>query len=330
MLSRVAENLCWMARYIERADGLARLMDQAYQMEFDTGIAEVDGGESGGPLETILDILACRPNWLEISQGQNGSDSSSAGDLLRWLTFGGENGHSIRSMVGFARENARSTQEALSAEVWNQINRLHLALMSRKAESRFDASPIRFLDWVKRSCVLLTGLANDTLPRDEPYHFVQLGCFLERIDMTSRILASAASHVLLVGASTGGQDLKGELEEIRWSGLLKSVGAHDAYLRRFHGHVTSEGTLRFLLLEQDFPRSLRFSLKRCLESLQEISGSGLMKYVSEAERLLGRLESDLRYLEPEDILDRGLVDFLGEIQNICSQVGSEIARECFT
>lgn len=328
MLSRVAENLFWMARYIERADGLARLMDQAYQMEFDAGLDDDAAGnaEGCGPLETILDILACRKTWEEDSHKPSGN---AAADLLHWLAFAGQGGNSIRSMISLARENARSTQETLSADVWNQVNRLHLALISRRAEARFLASPARFLDWVKRACILTTGLANDTLPRDEPYHFVQLGCFLERIDMTSRILASAASHVLLVGAGAM-PDPRGELEEVRWSGLLKSVGAQDAYLRRFRGQITSEGTLRFLLLEQDFPRSLRFSLKRCLESLLEISGSETLNYKSEAERLLGRLESDLRYLEPEDILDRGLVDFLGQIQNTCAQVGGEIAREFFS
>jgi hypothetical protein len=328
MLSRVAENLFWMARYIERADGLARLMDQAYLMEFDGGMEGLSPEESNGygPLETILDILACRASWNEYSATKPGL---SAADLLHWLAFKAEDGHSIRSMVTLARENARSTQESLSAEVWNQVNRMHLAMISRRARGRFLASPTRFLDWVKRACVLTGGLVNDTLPRDEPYQFLQLGCFLERIDMTSRILASSATHVLLIGAG-GSSGQRGELEEVRWSGMLKSVGAKDAFLRRFRGQITSEGSLRFLLLEQDFPRSLRFSLKRCLESLQEISGSGFMKYISEAERLLGRLESDLRYLEPEDVLDRGLVDFLGQIQNTCSHVGAEIARECFT
>jgi len=328
MLSRVAENLFWMARYIERADGLARLMDQACQMDLEVEQEDHLGITSAGqgPLETILEILACREGWdgKPLPQGPQ-----AAAEMLDFLAFRAGGGQSIRNMISLARENARSTQECLSADVWNQVNRLHLSLASRRSELRFLASPARFLDWVKRSCILVTGLVNDTLPRDEPYHFLQLGCFLERIDMTTRILAGAGSHALLVGADSP-SDPRGELEEVRWTGLLKSVGAQDAYLRRLGGHATSEGTLRFLVLEQDFPRSLRFSLKRCLESLQEISGAETVKQVSEAERLLGRLESDLRYLEPEDILDRGLVDFLGQIQKTCSQVGTEIVREYFT
>ena len=328
MLSRVAENLFWMARYIERADGLARLMDQACQMDLEADQDDLSGFGPGGPgpLETILDILAFGEERLARPFARS---VEAAAEMLDFLAFRAEGGQSIRSMISLARENARSTQESLSAEVWNQVNRLHLNLSSRKSEVRFLASPARFLDWVKRSCILIAGLVNDTLPRDEPYHFLQLGFFLERIDMTIRILSSAGSHAMLVGTGSS-IDLRGELEEVRWTGLLKSVGAQDAYLHRSGGQVNSEGTLRFLVLEQDFPRSLRFSLKRCLESLQEINGSEAIKQLSEAERLLGRLESELRYLEPGDILDRGLVDFLVKIQKTCCQVGSEIAREYFT
>ena len=126
MLSRVAENLFWMARYMERVDGLARLMDQAFQVEFDTGFEE----DSGGPMESILEILGCGDRW-PVNSGK--WQLASSQDLLRWLAFGRDGGCSLRSMVAMARENARSTQEALSAEAWNQINRIHLGLGSRKA-----------------------------------------------------------------------------------------------------------------------------------------------------------------------------------------------------
>lgn len=319
MLSRVAENLFWAARYVERVDGLARLMDQAFQVEFDAGFDD----NHCGPVESILEILGCRGEFLK----EMGEDAvHSPQELLRWLAFSKSGLVSIRSMVAAARENARSTQEALSSEAWNQINRFHLSMSSRKAEARFGASPARFLEVVKRSCVLFAGLVDATQSRDEAFHFMQLGAYLERIDMTSRILASAAGTALIQSAHDGGT---GDLEGLRWSGLLKAVGAQEAYLRRARGETTCEGVLRFLLLEQEFPRSLRFGLKRCLESLQEISGMERTTYVSEAERLLGRLESDLRYLEPSNILARGPVAFLGEVQETCSRVGMEIARECF-
>lgn len=319
MLSRVAENLFWAARYVERVDGLARLMDQAFQVEFDAGFDD----NHFGPVESILEILSCRGQFLK----EMGTEAAhSPQELLRWLAFSKTGLVSIRSMVAAARENARSTQEALSSEAWNQINRFHLSMSSRKAEARFAASPARFLEAVKRSCVLFAGLVDATQPRDEAFHFMQLGGFLERIDMTSRILASAAGTALIQSEDDTPAD---DLEGLRWSGLLKAVGAQEAYLRRTRSEITCEGVLRFLLLEQEFPRSLRFGLNRCMESLQEICGMERSTYVSEAERLLGRLESDLRYLEPSDILARGPVAFLGGIQETCSKVGMEIARECF-
>lgn len=176
MLSRVAENLFWMARYIERADGLARLMDQACQMDLEADQDDLSGFGPGGPgpLETILDILAFGEERLARPFARS---VEAAAEMLDFLAFRAEGGQSIRSMISLARENARSTQESLSAEVWNQVNRLHLNLSSRKSEVRFLASPARFLDWVKRSCILIAGLVNDTLPRDEPYHFLQLGFF---------------------------------------------------------------------------------------------------------------------------------------------------------
>src|SRR5262249_39758507 len=148
----------------------------------------------------------------------------------------------------------------------------------------------------------------------EVFHFLQLGRYLERIDMLSRILGVTVRQAH--GESGGGPHLLGA----RWSALLRSCSAHEAFLRSSHEEPGPRTALRFLVLDPDFPRAVRFCLSRCLESLREIAGGDDDGYRSEAERHLGRLDGDLRYLDPAEILQRGLPAFLASIQETCNKV----------
>src|SRR3954451_11075642 len=194
MLSRVAENLYWISRYVERAENVARLLDVGFHLELDA--SGLSGDVSGqAPIESVLTILACRDAFEE-AHGKQLKDREA---VLRFLTFDRQNGHSILSMCARARENARGTQETLSGEVWSHVNKLYLYLGSPRAQRRFAASPSRFFDGIKRSCVLFDGLVDGTLPRTEVYHFLQLGRYLERVNQVSRIL-----NVKLHGLREGG------------------------------------------------------------------------------------------------------------------------------
>jgi uncharacterized alpha-E superfamily protein len=317
MLSRVAENLYWMGRYIERAENLARLLDDAFHLELDTAVLGGPDGEQG-PVERVLTILSCRDEF-----GQSGA-GTSRNAVLRYLTFDRRHAHSILSMIARARENARGTQETLSSEAWGQVNRLYLYLSGPRAQRRFQASPFRFYESIKRGCVLFDGIVVGTLPRTEVYHFLQLGRCLERIDQLSRILN------LKIQTLAEGQELTDlPWRSGHWISLLRSCSAYESYLRRHREQVEPRNVVRYLLLDPDSPRTIRFSLSCCLASLHELTGGEGDGFRSEPERLLGRLDGELRYMDLEEIVARGLFRFLTEIQQTCARVDREIHQTYF-
>ena len=317
MLSRVAENLYWMSRYMERAEGVARLLDAAFYLELDAaGLARDDDGT--GPVEGILSILGCRETFEAASPG---ADRDA---VLRFLTFDRKNSQSILSMIARARENARGTQESISAEVWSELNRLYLYLSGPKAQRRFSASPSDFFAGIKRTCILWSGLVDGTLARDEVFHFLQAGRFLERAEQVNRIVRAKSHH--LQEPEPG---VNQAMRPIHWSNLLRSLSAYDAYLRTYRDSIDAEGVVCYLLLDSNFPRAMRYCVARCRESLHEISGGDEDGYGSESERLLGRLDGELRYIDVAEIYDRGLPKFLTSVQETCLRVGDEFQKAYF-
>jgi uncharacterized alpha-E superfamily protein len=323
MLSRVAENLYWISRYIERAENVARLLDVGFHLELDAaGVGRQEGDL--GPTESVLTILACR-DAFEASHGSGGSVEARRDDVLKFLTFDPDSTNSILSMLARARENARTSQETLSGEAWFQINRLYLYLGSRRARTRFATSPSRFYDGIKNACVLFNGLVEGTLPRNEVYHFLQLGRYLERVNQVARVL-----NVKMHGLRDGGPVADPPMRVVHWSSLLRSCSAYESYLRDHHDRIDPEGVVRYLVLDAYFPRAMRFCVARCCESLREIAGRGEEAgYSTEAERLLGRLDSDLRYIDVNEIFGRGLSTFLIGVQDSCQKVGDEIHHAYF-
>jgi uncharacterized alpha-E superfamily protein len=317
MLSRVAENLYWISRYVERAENVSRLLDVGFHLELDAaGLGGVGGDPA--PIESVLAILACR----EAFQRAHGEALRDREAVLHFLTFDRQHGHSILAMLARARENARCTQEALSGEAWSQLNKLYLYLNGPKARRRFAASPPRFFDAIKRACILFAGLVDGTLPRTEVYHFLQLGRHLERVNQISRILS-----IKMHGLRDDGPVVERALRVVHWSSLLRSCSAYEAYLREYQDRIEPEGVVRYLVLDADFPRALRFGVARCLESLRALSAGD--SAATEAERRLGRLDSELRYLDAAEILAQGLGPFLAGIQEACNRIGDEIHQAYF-
>jgi uncharacterized alpha-E superfamily protein len=316
MLSRVAENLFWMSRYLERAENVARLLDIGLFLELDAPSGADEDGAA--PVEIALSILD--------AGGQFRADHPAAerNALLELLTFDRADPRSILSMIGLARENARGTQESLGVDAWSEINRLYLYLRSRRAMRRFHAGPSTFYSTIKQSCILIDGLVQTTLPRDEVYHFLELGRYLERVNVMGRIL-----HAKGRSATPGDAGPGASMEIVRWTGLLRSCSAYGAYLRTERDRVEPVGVIRFLVLNPDFPRAIRFCVARCRESLQEIAGGDDDEYSSEAERLLGRLDGELTFIDVHEIFERGLLAFLDRIQSTCVRVGEEIQHTYF-
>jgi uncharacterized alpha-E superfamily protein len=314
MLSRVAENLYWMSRNIERAENLARLLGIGFDLDLDAAALARDT-QGQGPIERLLTILACRNDYERTSSdADRGRDS-----VLRFLTFDAKHKRSISGMIAQARENARGVQESISAEAWSHVNRLYLFLSGPKAQRRFAASPVRFYERIKQSCILFDGLIDSTLPRNEVFHFLQLGRYLERVDQISRIIAAESQSLTEPGT---GPALP--LRLVHWTRLLQSCSAYEAYLRTYHDRLDPHSVVRYLVLDPDFPRAVRFCVMHCRESLHEISGGDIDGYGSEAERRLGRLDGELRYIDVSEIFDRGLQSYLRGLQEACVRIGDEI------
>lgn len=322
MLSRVAENLYWIARYIERAENVARLLDVGFELALDASSVSLSEGDLG-PVESVLAILACGDAFEAAHGGPPGLDEKSRTAVLRFLTFERGHNHSIISMLGAARENARATQETLTGDLWSHVNRLYLYLGSRKARRRFEASPSRFYESIKRACILFAGLVDATLPRTEVYHFLQLGRYLERVNQIARTL-NIKMHDLSITSS----DVDPSLRVVYWSSLLRSCSAYETYLREHHEQIDPESVVRYVVLDPYFPRAIRFCVARGVVSLREITGVS-DGAPSQAERHLGRLESDLKYVDVDEIFTQGLSSFLVGVQDACHRVGDEIQNAYF-
>ncbi len=316
MLSRVAENLFWISRYVERVENVARLLGVMFHTELDTGASSE--ARSGSPLQLALTILACREPF------ERQYETCNPESVLQFLTFDRNGGHSIQSMIARARENARGAQETLSSDTWRQLNRLHLFLSSKRARTRFQASSYWFYDHVKQACILFAGLVDSSLPRMEVFHFLRLGRYLERVDMTSRIL-----HVRFQSqpAQTAPADQPDQL--LRLTSLLFSCSAYEAYQTEFRDRIDAASVVGYLVLDPAFPRTLRFGVTRCLESLRALTEGSATGHALEAERQLGRLESELRYLDVSDLFRRGVSDFLTGVQDACNRIGQEIHQAYF-
>jgi uncharacterized alpha-E superfamily protein len=327
MLSRVAEYLYWLGRYVERAENVARLLDVAYHLELDAAALD-QSLDAAPPLEGVLAILACRKAFEE-SQKNRPSRRHPRDQVLSFLTFDRVGKHSILSMLAQARENARGSREAISGDAWDQLNTLYLSLRTRKARAALAESPLRFLDRVKRGCNLFSGLIDSTMPRAEAYHFIQLGRHLERVNQMGRILQIKLPPL----SDRPDQDVASDpLGMVHWSNLLRSCSANEAYLREYSDQVDPAGVVGFLLLNAAFPRAVRYCVDRCCESLRDLgtaAAAGEDADSSEAARRLGRLQSELRYLHIDELFDRDLPRLLQDIQASCNRIGEEIHQTYF-
>ncbi|MEO8351121.1 MAG: alpha-E domain-containing protein [Chthoniobacteraceae bacterium] len=314
MLSRVAESLYWMGRYIERAENIARILDVNLQVTLDT---EVSGDES--------EARAWQP-IIATFEDQKLFDSLYAvtnGDAVcEFVTFAKENPNSIFSCVSSARENARTVREYISSEMWERINGLYLWVRSVEARDQQANSGIDFYRQVVDFAHQFHGTTDSTLNRGEGWNFLQFGKFIERADSTSRIL-DLKYHILL----PKGEQVGGNIDIIQWQAVLKSCSAFEAFRKARTAQVTPSNVSEFIILDGAFPRSIRFCVNAMDEALHSISGCSRAHYSNESERLAGRLVSDLTYSRITDIIQQGLHEYLEQIQVRLFQIGNALQTQ---
>lgn len=315
MLSRVADALFWMGRYLERAEHVARLLDVCFHLELDLR------GVQSAPTEllwtSLLAILQVQPPVSTRAPGQLEEPPQSV--IGRWMTFDLDNPNSILACVNRARNNARSVRGTISSEMWRELNKLYWQLRDPAFTSQATESPHELYQAVECGSYLFQGVCDATLTHDEGWQFIQLGKLLERADKTLRIL-DVQYHLLREMTDP----LDQSLSNLHWAGVLRSCRAYEAYQRLYVGRVESERVVEFLLLHPDFPRSVRFALEEAARALDAIEGLAPGRGHSRAHRILGRVLSDLEFSEVDQILEGELHRFLTSTLDYCAQVSRAV------
>lgn len=312
MLSRVADALFWMSRYVERAEQVARLLDVCFHLELDLR------GVLAGPLEFQWSALAAILQQVVPPDDRRAGLSHQAA-ISRWLTFDLDNPTSIMTCVTRARANARSIRGTINSPMWRELNKLYLRLSDADFCRRAEESPHEFYQAVECGSHFFQGVCDATLTHDEGWQFIQLGKFLERVDKTLRIL-DIQYHLLRDLADAA--DLS--LSNLQWGAVLRSCGASEAYQRLYVGRVEPHHVIEFLLLHPTCPRSVRFCLEEASRALAATEGRASGQEASKVGRVLGRALSDLRFAELGQILGGNLHAFLSGVLERCGQVGQAV------
>jgi uncharacterized alpha-E superfamily protein len=254
MLSRVADAIYWMNRYVERAESVARFVDVNLHLSLDL------------PRGTSADwspIIATTGDH-ELFRGRHGVPARDT--AMRFLTFDLDYPSSILSCLQAARENARSVREVISSEMWERLNKLYLAVREAKPEEVL-AAPYDFFTAVKQGAALFIGTTYLTMSHNEAWHFGRLGRLVERADKTSRIVDVKCYRLTHQPAT----QLVGAVDDIQWGALLKSASALEMYRKR-HGRIVPSRVVEFLLFDREFPRAMLHCLHAASDSLRAIVG----------------------------------------------------------
>ncbi len=311
MLSRVADSVYWMSRYVERAENVARFVDVNFQLMLD---APAGRDQQWEPL------VATTGDHTQFSK-RCGAATEEA--VTKFLTFDNDNPNSILSCLRAARENARSVREIISSEMWLQLNRFYLMVTSAAGPSGGLQNPQEFFDAVKQASHLFTGITDATMTQGEAWHFSRLGRMLERADKTSRILD--VKYFLLLRSA---EDVGTAFDDLQWAAVLRSASAFEMYRKR-HGRISPKGVVDFLMLNREFPRAIQFCLLAGRDSLHAISGTPLGTFRHPPEKLLGQLCSDLSFTTVDEIVKRGLHEYLDDLQTKMNQVSDGIFQTFF-
>ncbi len=305
MLSRVADSLYWLSRYLERAEHVARLIDVQIHLMLD--LSPESSTQRWGRLLQSLHV----PLPLD---GQ--FDAYRMTDLL---TFDTRNSNSIVNCVSSARMNARQLREHISSEMWEQVNWLYFHIKDARIDAVWEAQPHEFFVSVKNGIHLFQGITDSTMNYNESYQFIQVGRFLERAASVAQLLDV---HYAAFRRHTSA--FEGEFVE--WIGLLKSCTAFEAYCKVFMADLQPDRIADFLLLNREFPHSIAFSLNRVQGALLSIAEESKSRRARTPNRLAGRLTAMVDYGLVDEVFESGLHGFLADLMRQCELIHDAIYR----
>jgi uncharacterized alpha-E superfamily protein len=305
MLSRTADSLFWMTRYIERAENTARLLDVQRQAVL---LPSAFAVQAAGYEQALSDLV---------------TDTNNPSSIL--------------SCVSAARENCRIVRGTVNTEVWETVNSTWLELRTMLAKDRWRKDPTDLLEWVKMRSHLFRGLAIGTMLKDEAFHFMRLGTFIERADSTARILDSKFD--LEEEAKTGQGEQQGSLDSraeggegmsserradyYYWASVLRAVSALEIYRKVYRDSITPRRVAELLIQRADMPRSLLACLSEVCLNLDQVSGGEF----GEPHRIAGRLKADLQYLRIDESFEKDIHVFLKYFLEQMYQLGTRVSHE---
>ena len=309
MLSRTADHLYWMARYMERAENIARLLDVNYRMT----LMPQSEAQSQQTWAATLRILG-----LDVAFGQTYSELTTE-NVIEFMVFDERNSSSIINCLRGTRENAHAVRGTLTSELWETTNETWLKTRTLQRTDLMDEGAGNFFEWVKYRAHLLRGVTIGTMLQDEALRFIRIGTFLERADNTTRILDVKFQLLLPAGEGEGGA-----VDYQQWSALLRSVSAFEIYRRVYRDHITPDKVAELLLLRADMPRSLA----RCMKEVYANLGAVRNTRSAETERRAGELEAQLRFARIDDIVHGGgLHSYLMRMLSRTQDLGSRISED---
>jgi uncharacterized alpha-E superfamily protein len=313
MLSRIADSLYWMSRYLERADNTARLIEinLLHMLEAEDQISEA------AQWKPLLSINNTEAAFQEAFP----SSPITANRVIQFLTQQRNNPGSIRSSLRLARENARVVRDRISKEMWEAMNQLWLQVDRQLSGPLLPERAAGFYSDVRNGVARFHGVTSSTMMRGQAFGFYLLGTFLERADMTARIL-DVKYHLLLPDVSMVGS----ALDYYQWAALLKSLSGFEAYRRHYQGGIRPIDVAEFLIFEPDFPRSLRFALRRMQQALAGIETDGA---AGETAAPMGRLIELIDACSPDQVIQRGLHEYLEDFLDAVTALHEVLSARYF-
>jgi uncharacterized alpha-E superfamily protein len=312
MLSRVADAFYWLGRYLERAEHSARVIDVYLSLTLDDGTDSEIG-------HSLLESVGGPP--LGYSAGlETPAGAGTAGRLAA------RQREAVTLCIMAARENARQIREQISSEMWEQLNRLYLLVRDADRQRVWADEPGPFVRTIVEGVHLFQGVTDSTLTHDQGWHFIQIGRFIERASTTAAMLESHFGS----GASARKADDSGIAEYVEWVGLLRACAAFEAYCRHYTADVRPERIAEFLLLNAEFPRSVRFVADRIEGSLRAVAHALGRPSTGRPERFAGRLRAALSYGQIDEIMADSLANYLQSIRRQCDQVHAALYQTYIT
>lgn len=322
MLSRVAELLYWMSRYVERSEHVARVVLVNSDLLMDIG--ELAPAMQEKQWRGVFKILNLE-DLPQIDEILSISDPFTMRQKIwEFMALAQANRNSLISCLIRARENARSIRESISAEMWETLNTLYWTLMSDETRQRLEENPQQIFQSVILNSHLFQGVSDQTMPHAQSWQFIQVAKYLERVDMTCRVIDTKFDILRSLEGT-----METPLNNLQWMAVLRSCSSIEAYRKRHVADLDPQRVANFLISDKESPRSVRYCVREAQKALTGIGETVHPQEIDQAERVLGRLNSQLEFAESREFSGAGLKYVLRQIQENTAEAAAAIQRSYF-